>query len=128
MTQAPLTAQPIPSDPLIRGLKPEEVSMRFRRALAHVPPDKHPKIMQEASKRGLKRWDTRLENRLKAEGFISPEPKDRWQFFVRVMEPEMWAELKAKYPERYANLVKDFERLKIRALNGDFEEADTLDS
>jgi hypothetical protein len=40
----------------------------------------------------------------------------------------MWAELKAKYPERYANLVKDFERLKIRALNGDFEEADTLDS
>ena len=114
---------PVAPPPLVRGVPLDEIRRRFDRAMKHVPPGKQEQIMREAAKNVHERfWDIRLPKKLEALGFESPAPKERWQFFVRVMAPEMWAELEMKYPSRYENLRRDFERLMERALAGDFEE------
>lgn len=92
--------------------------------IRHVRPSRQPYVQGEIADRVLERWETRLEAALEAEGASNAAPADRWRFFVRILTPEMVAELQQKYPKRYENLMRDFERLKARALRGDFEDGD----
>src|SRR3990167_430324 len=76
-------------------------------------------------KLGVREWaqsfDTKLETMLKAAGVELAPPADRLHSML-LWAMEDWQRKRAHYPRRFKARWDDFERLKERALQGDFGE------
>ena len=75
--------------------------------------------MRESAKAAEKRFELRLEARLKAMGFMNGSPQERWRMYTQVITQAMWDGLRTNYPERWARAMADYERLRQRVMSGD---------
>lgn len=75
--------------------------------------------VKEIGERLAEDFITGLKALEKSSGFVRPGPVERLTWY-RQKPPELWDEQRAKFPNDWAEDWEDWQKLRTRALNGDF--------
>ena len=98
----------------------------FNFYIAQVPVGEQASVYREAVERSGQKFVEGFNAYKKTLGLERATPKQAWSFFHDVMDaaPGLWEEYKRVFPDDFERDQKQYQRLRDRAIAGDFEDAE----